>query len=102
MPNKTLVPGQLHGYLLQVRHMLYELLSFDKRVVSVEALDDVAVQIANKAVLEQVKSVTSNNNPLTDRSTVFWKTLYNWCTYIEGALCLLMLLCVLLSLRAVP
>jgi len=30
-----------------------------------------------------VKSVTSANNPIAERSSVFWKTLYNWCTYIE-------------------
>ena len=30
------------------------------------------------------QSVTSSNNPIADRASVFWKTLYNWCTYIEG------------------
>ena len=83
MPNKTLVPGALQGYLLQVKHMLYEIICVDNRVVSVEALDDVAVQVDNKVVAEQLKSVTSANNPLDNRSPVFWKTLYNWCTYIE-------------------
>ena len=75
MSNKTLVPDKLHGYLLQVIHMLYELISVDDRVVSVEKLDDVAA--------EQLKSVTSANNPIANRASVFWKTLYNWCTYIE-------------------
>jgi hypothetical protein len=45
MPNKTLVPDKLQGYLLQVKHMLYELISVDDRVVSVEKLDDVAVEV---------------------------------------------------------
>ncbi|WP_304432832.1 hypothetical protein [Acutalibacter muris] len=83
MSNKTLVPDKLQGYLLQVRHMLYELISVDDRVVSVEKLDDVAVEIDGKVIAEQVKSVTSSNNPIAERSVVFWKTLYNWCTYIE-------------------
>ena len=87
MPNKTLVPDKLQGYLLQVKHMLFELISVDDRVVSVEKLDDVAVEADGKVIAEQVKSVTSANNPIAERSSVFWKTLYNWCTYIEtGAL----------------
>lgn len=65
-------------------HMLYELISVDDRVVSVEKLDDVAVEIDGKVIAEQLKSVTSANNPIADRAAVFWKTLYNWCTYIEG------------------
>ncbi len=84
MPNKTLVPDKVQGYLLQVKHMLYELISLDNRVVSVEKLDDVAVEVDGIVVAaEQVKSVTSANNPISDRSPVFWKTLYNWCSYIE-------------------
>ena len=83
MPNKTLVPDKLQGYLLQVRHMLFELISVDDRVVSIEKLDDVAVETEGKIIAEQVKSVTSTNNPIAERSSVFWKTLYNWCTYIE-------------------
>ena len=87
MPNRTLVPDKLQGYLLQVRHMLYELISVDDRIVSIEKLDDVAVEADGKVIAEQVKSVTSANNPIAERSSVFWKTLYNWCTYIEtGAL----------------
>lgn len=82
MPNKTLVPDKLQGYLLQVKHMLFELISVDDRVVSVEILDDVAVETDGKVIAEQVKSVTSANNPIAERSSVFWKTLYNWCTYI--------------------
>lgn len=86
MPNKTLVPDKLQGYLLQVKHMLYELISIDDRVVSVEALDDVAVEVDGTVIAEQIKSVTSANNPISERSPVFWKTLYNWCTYIEEGL----------------
>ena len=83
MSNKTLVPDKLRAYMLQVRHMLYELISVDDRIVSVEKLDDVAVEVDGKVIAEQIKSVTSSNNPMAERSVVFWKTLYNWCTYIE-------------------
>lgn len=55
MSNKTLVPDKLHGYLLQVIHMLYELISVDDRVVSVEKLDDVAVEIDGKVIAEQLR-----------------------------------------------
>ena len=70
MPNRTLVPDKLQGYLLQVRHMLYELISVDDRIVSIEKLDDVAVEADGKVIAEQVKSVTSANNPIAERLTV--------------------------------
>lgn len=73
MSNRTLVPDKLQGYLLQVRHMLYELISVDDRIVSIEKLDDVAVEADGKVIAEQVKSVTSANNPIAERSSVFWK-----------------------------
>ena len=57
MSNKTLVPDKLHGYLLQVIHMLYELISVDDRGVSIGKLDDVAVEIDGKVIAEQLKSV---------------------------------------------
>lgn len=59
------------GNLLQVGHMLYELISVDDRIVSVEKLDDVAVEIDGKVIAEQIKSVTSSNNPMDERSVVF-------------------------------
>lgn len=54
MPNRTLVPDKLQGYLLQVRHMLYELISVDDRIVSIEKLDDVAVEADVKRVVWDV------------------------------------------------
>lgn len=86
MPNNTLVPDKLQGYLLQVKHMLYELISLDNRIVSIEKLDDVAIEDGDTVTAIQLKSVTSSNNPIADRAVVFWKTLYNWCTYIEESL----------------
>lgn len=44
MSDNTHVPDKLEGYMLQVRHALYELICLDERVVSVEAYDDVAVE----------------------------------------------------------
>ena len=30
---------------------------------------------------KELKFEDSNNNPVTDRAEVFWKTIYNWCNY---------------------
>lgn len=85
MCNNTHAVGQMQGYMLQVRHMLFELISLDDIIVSVEKLDDVAVELINGSVIvEQLKSVTSDGNPTTDRSVVFWKTLYNWFNYVNN------------------
>lgn len=85
MTNKTHAVGQLQGYMLQVRHMLFELISLDDIVVSVEKLDDVAVESPEgDVIVEQLKSVTSDSNPATNRSIVFWKTLYNWFDYVRN------------------
>ena len=83
MSNNTHVPDKLEGYMLQVRHALYELISVDDRVDSIEAYDDVAVEKEDILVAEQTKSVLSNNNPVTNRAEVFWKTIYNWCNYLN-------------------
>jgi hypothetical protein len=79
MVDNTHVPDKLYGYTLQVRHMMHELISLElDTTVSIEALDDVAVELNNTVTAEQIKSVQSTNNPLTDHSIVFWKCLYNW------------------------
>jgi len=85
MSDRTHVPDKLQGYLIQVRHMLYELISLDlEHIVSIEAYDDIAIETEDSIIAEQIKSVTSDNNPMANRATVFWKTLYNWCTYISS------------------
>lgn len=85
MSSNTHAVGQMQGYMLQVRHMLFELISLDDIIVSVEKLDDVAVENPDGSVItEQLKSVTSDGNPATDRSVVFWKTLYNWFNYVNN------------------
>ncbi len=88
IPDKTHVPDKLQGYTLQVRHMLYELISLDLEcIVSVEAFEDVGIENNGYIIAEQLKSSLSNNSPVSDRSVVFWKTIYNWCSYIQsGAL----------------
>ena len=85
MTDNTHAAGQMQGYMLQVRHMLFELISHDDKVVSIEKLDDIAIEEPNGSVVaEQIKSVTSDNNPITDRSIVFWKTMHNWLDYIRN------------------
>ena len=44
MPDNIHVPDKLEGYMIQVRHALYEFIFLDERIVSVEAYDDVALK----------------------------------------------------------
>ena len=45
MSDHTHVPDKLHAYSLQIRHMLYELISIEPDlIVSTEAYDDVALE----------------------------------------------------------
>ena len=83
MSSNTHVPDKLEGYMLQVRHALFELIPLEDRIVSVEAFDDVAVETDNTVIAEQTKSVLSNNNPVANRAVAFWKTLKNWCEYLK-------------------
>ncbi len=75
----TNVPDTLRGFSVQATRLVYYLLgaSLDD-VVSLEHLDDVAVEQADgHVVAEQAKSYKSSN-PLADRSVALWKTLRNW------------------------
>lgn len=83
MCKRTHVPDKLEGYMLQVRHALYNLISTEDIVVSVEGYDDVAVEADTKVIAEQTKSVLSSNNPVTNKAVPFWKAVYNWSQYIE-------------------
>lgn len=76
----THVPDKVYAYSLQVRHALYELQSCSSNdIVSVEVLEDVAVEKSDGTVdAIQLKSVLSNNNPISNRAKDLWKTLYNW------------------------
>ena len=85
MADNTHVPDKLYGYTLQVRHMMNELISLDlEQIVSVEALEDVAIESEHGVIVEQIKSVQSSNNPVADRADVFWKTIYNWLHYVKN------------------
>lgn len=84
MCKNTHVPDKLEGYLLQTRHALYNLILLGEGVVSVEAIDDVAVESESLFIAEQTKSVLSSNNPVANKSVSFWKTLYNWCCYVKN------------------
>ena len=82
----THVPDKLEAYMLQVRHALYELICApeESNVISVEAFDDVGVEGVDGIIAEQLKSAVSNENPLANRSISFWKTIYNWCDYLQS------------------
>jgi hypothetical protein len=83
--DRTHVPDKLYGYTVQIRYMMYELISLDlKKIVSTEALEDVAVESSTETIVEQIKSVQSSNNPVSERSSIFWKTLFNWFNYINN------------------
>lgn len=84
MCKNTHVPDKLEGYLLQVRHALFELIPLEDRIISVEAYDDVAVESDDVLIAEQMKSVLSSSNPVANRSEVFWKCLKNWCEYLNS------------------
>ncbi|MBR1493937.1 MAG: hypothetical protein IJ601_02670 [Acidaminococcaceae bacterium] len=86
MNGNTHVPDKVEAFLLQVRHALYELIQATdvNCMVSVEAYDDVAIDNNGTIIPMQLKSVLSDDNPLSNRSVSFWKTLYNWCNYIEN------------------
>ena len=85
MADRTHVPDKVEAFLLQVRHALLELIQApdEKNVISVEAYDDVAYESDGHVVAEQIKSSLSSNNPVSNRSVSFWKTLCNWCKYLE-------------------
>lgn len=82
---KTHVPDKVYAYSLQVRHMMYELLDCkDGDAVSVEVFDDIGVVKADGTMIAiQAKSALSNRNPVSDRATDLWKTLYNWLTAVQ-------------------
>ncbi len=82
--NQTHVPDKVYSFSLQIRHMLNELIKAQPDdIISLEALDDVAIQNNKENELIQIKSSISKNNPTSDRATDFWKTFYNWFEYVK-------------------
>jgi len=78
--SKTHVPDKVYAYSLQVRHVLYELLSCSNNdIVSIEVFDDVAIEKDDGSIeVTQLKSALSDRNPISNRAVDLWKTLYNW------------------------
>jgi hypothetical protein len=72
------VPGQFYGYSIQETRLLARLLVANKLdAVSIEHLDDVAVEGPYSTLLEQTKS-GQKSNPIADRSPELWKTVAGW------------------------
>lgn len=76
----THVPDKVYAYMIQSFHMLYSLVDCKKGdFVSMEVFDDVGIsRMDGTSTAIQIKSVTSDNNPVSDRSVDMWKTFYNW------------------------
>jgi hypothetical protein len=71
--------GQLLGYAIQFPRALYHLLtSKPGDSVCIEVLGDVATIKSNGTVVSEEDKSSVNGNPITDKSTDLWKTLYNW------------------------
>jgi hypothetical protein len=78
------VPSQYYGYSLQCTQCTYLLLDADPGAkVSVEVLEDVAVEnVSGEVEAVQVKSA-SKTNPISNRSVDLWKTIGNWIRAVE-------------------
>ncbi len=83
--NQTHVPDKVYSFTFQIRHMLNELIKAKEGdIISLEALDDVAIENNGENELIQIKNVISKNNPTSNRDVNFWKTFYNWLLYVQG------------------
>jgi hypothetical protein len=80
----THVPGQYYGYSVQCTHCTSQLLAAKPgSIVSIEVLDDVAVQSPDGDVdAVQIKSGLATN-PISNRSVDLWKTIRNWVDAVE-------------------
>jgi len=76
----THVPDKVYAYMIQAFHMLYSLIGCNNGdIVSMEVFDDVGIYRAQNEIESiQIKSVTSNQNPVSNKSVDLWKTFYNW------------------------
>lgn len=82
--DRTHASDKLFGYTIQVKQMLYELVTSDiSDIISIEFLDDVATQNEDETRVIQIKSSSSKNNPISNRAVDFWKTFYNWVNYVK-------------------
>jgi hypothetical protein len=81
------VAGPALGYFLQETKMTEMLVKANEgELVSLEVLDDLAVESQDgHQTLVQSKSALITN-PLSDRAIPFWKTLANWAEALDGGL----------------
>lgn len=83
--DNTHVPDKVYAFMIQSHHMLYELLDCKNGdLVSLEVFDDVGVEHrdgSRDAI--QVKSALSDRNPVSNKASDLWKTLYNWMIAVE-------------------
>ncbi|MFG0787846.1 ABC-three component system protein [Delftia tsuruhatensis] len=84
---KTEVPGQALGIGLQYTRLLQLLLRAEPgSACSMEYLDDIAQEGAERVTLGQSKSALTAN-PVADRAKSLWKTLSNWVTLASEGGC---------------
>ena len=73
------VPEQFRGFSLQPTRMALLLLKAPEgSFVSLEKLDDVAVETADGNTLAVQTKDTQSTNPVSDKSPQMWKTFANW------------------------
>ena len=80
MPNHQ-APGQMLGYLYQVRYALVLLLANDdeNQQISIEKFDDVAFSNDDTpAKMIQIKHRLRKGGDLSDTSTDLWRTIKSW------------------------
>lgn len=84
----TNAPGQLLGYTLQYPRALWHLLNCGTEdVVCIEEFGDVGVTKEDQSKISEEDKSSQNGNPVTDKSTDLWKTLFNWTNLIiDGTL----------------
>lgn len=85
MPKKsTTAAGQLLGYSLQFPRALSRLMQVGPRgAVGIEVLGDVDAYLPGGSVVCEEDKSSVSGNPLTNRSTDLWKTIYNWIKAIK-------------------
>lgn len=86
MPNHQ-APGQMLGYLYQVRYALVLLLANDdeNQQISIEKFDDVAFSNDDTpAKMIQIKHRLRKGGDLSDTSTDLWRTIKSWIDAVNG------------------
>jgi hypothetical protein len=79
------VPSQYYGYSLQCTHCVYLLLdAMPGARISVEVLEDVAVEdLSGEVEAVQLKSA-AKSNPISNNSLDLWKTFANWISAVKS------------------